>query len=74
MELFIGRRPHSNFEKKYIFLDEATSVWNWQRAVKLLVDSGMLDDVTLVVNGPHSLDVENGATYLVGRTGGNPAI
>lgn len=72
IEIFVDRKPHSNFDKKYIFLDEAASVPNWQKVVKHLVDSGKLDEVTLIVSGSHSLDVENGATYLVGRTGGDP--
>lgn len=52
-----------------IVLDEVTFVPEWQRAVKLAFDMGLLSDCVIIACGSHSLDVERGSTYLVGRRG-----
>ena len=55
----------------YVFLDEVSSLKNWQLAVKDLYDSGLLtrNHVKLLVTGSHSLDVRKGAETLGLRKG-----
>ncbi|MCS7385798.1 MAG: ATP-binding protein [archaeon GB-1867-005] len=55
----------------FIFLDEVSSLKNWQLAVKDLYDSGLLtrNHVKLLVTGSHSLDVRKGAETLGLRKG-----
>ena len=52
-----------------IILDEVTFIKEWQRAVKLYVDQGLLSNTTIIACGSHALDLKRGATYLVGRRG-----
>ncbi len=52
-----------------IILDEVTFVREWQRAVKVFVDQGLLKDTTIIACGSHAVDVKEGASYLVGRRG-----
>jgi len=59
----------TNVHEKYIFLDEISGIENWQKAIKLLVDSGELDDACLVLTGSHTLDIRYGFERLPGRTG-----
>lgn len=59
----------NNILKKYIFLDEISGIENWQKAIKLLVDSGELDDACLILTGSHTLDIKYGFERLPGRTG-----
>jgi len=55
--------------KIVLILDEVTLVNEWQRAVKIFVDQGLLKNVTIIACGSHAVDVKKGATYLVGRRG-----
>lgn len=55
----------------YVFLDEVSSLRNWQVAVKDLHDAGLLtrNKVKLFITGSHSLDVKKGAEVLGLRKG-----
>jgi len=55
----------------YVFLDEVSSLRNWQMAVKDLFDAGLLtkNKVKLLITGSHSLDVKKGAEVLGLRKG-----
>ncbi|MCK4458476.1 MAG: ATP-binding protein [Methanosarcinales archaeon] len=59
----------NNVREKFIFLDEISGIENWQKAIKLLVDSGELDDTCLILTGSHTLDIKYGFERLPGRTG-----
>lgn len=52
-----------------LFVDEITSVANWQLAVKRLADSGQLANVLLVTTGSKATDLRRGAERLPGRKG-----
>lgn len=56
-------------EHIYLFIDEVTSVRDWQIAIKSLFDGGVLKNVTIVACGSHAMDVKAGAERLPGRTG-----
>lgn len=59
----------NNIGKKYIFLDEISGIENWQKAIKLLVDTGELKDTCVYLTGSHTLDIKYGFERLPGRTG-----
>ena len=56
-------------ERVYIFLDEISSVRDWQRGVKFLYDSGKLRNCTLIMTGSHSIDIRKASESLAGRRG-----
>jgi hypothetical protein len=53
----------------YIFLDEISSVRDWQRAIKHLVDTGKLVNATVILTGSHTLDIKRAYEKLPGRRG-----
>lgn len=55
----------------YVFLDEVSSLRNWQVAVKDLFDAGLLtkNKAKMLITGSHSLDVKKGAEVLGLRKG-----
>jgi len=53
----------------YIFLDEASSVTDWQKGIKWLVDSSKLANCTVVVTGSHTVNIKNSTERLPGRKG-----
>jgi hypothetical protein len=53
----------------YIFLDEVSSVKNWQNAIKHLVDGGQLSNATVVLTGSHTIDIRKSSERLPGRRG-----
>jgi len=66
---YIEFAESGNIVERYIFLDEISGIENWQKAVKLLVDSGELENTCLVLTGSHTLDIKYGFERLPGRTG-----
>lgn len=58
-----------NIRTKFIFLDEISGIEDWQKAIKLLADTGELKDVCLYLTGSHTLDIKYGFERLPGRTG-----
>lgn len=55
--------------RTYLFLDELTSVTEWQRGIKWLVDVGDLYHCTVLVTGSRATDILRGADALPGRRG-----
>lgn len=55
--------------RRFAFLDEISSVRDWQKGIKLLKDMGRLGEYTVVVTGSHSMDLRRGAESLQGRRG-----
>lgn len=56
-------------ERLFVFLDEISSVRDWQKGIKYLVDDGSLQNCTVVLTGSHSLDIKNASERLPGRRG-----
>ena len=56
-------------QTKYIFLDEVTSVVEWWKAVKYLIDVGKLENCVVTVTGSSSLRVKRDIELFPGRTG-----
>lgn len=57
---------------KFIFIDEITSIKNWQKGIKTLYEEGKLKDVFLLVSGSSAIDLRQGAERLPGRRGLDP--
>jgi hypothetical protein len=61
--------------RKYLFIDEITSVKDWPKAIKYLKDIGRLSNTTIILTGSHSLDLKYQTERLPGRRGeGDGAI
>jgi len=58
-----------NLERKYIFLDEISSVKNWEKGLKYLVDTGLLKNTSVILTGSHSIDIKHSIERLPGRRG-----
>jgi len=61
------RRIH--YERLYIFLDEISTVKNWQNTIKYMYDLGKLEKTTLILTGSHSIDIKYASEKLPGRRG-----
>lgn len=61
-------RP-SKEARVYLLVDEVSSVKDWQKAVKHLVDLGKLTSTTLILTGSHTLDIKKASEKLPGRRG-----
>jgi len=58
-----------NLDRKYIFLDEISSVKNWEKGLKYLVDTGLLKNTSILLTGSHSIDIKHSIERLPGRRG-----
>lgn len=56
-------------QRAYLFIDEISSVKDWQRAIKFLADKGSLSLTTLILTGSHTLDIKKASEKLPGRRG-----
>lgn len=60
----------SSFDGRlFLFLDEISSVKDWQKGIKYLVDTGTLENCTIFLTGSHSLDIRKASERLPGRRG-----
>jgi len=62
--LFSPRAP-----VRRLFIDEITSIGDWQRAIKALVDGGDLRGILVVTTGSRATDLRRGSERLPGRKG-----
>lgn len=53
----------------FIFLDEISFVKDWQRAIKEMVDNGLLKKSLTILTGSSILDLKFGSEFLSGRRG-----
>lgn len=53
----------------YLFLDEVTSVADWQKGVKTAWDQGLTRDDFMLLTGSSARDLRTGAEQLTGRRG-----
>lgn len=61
-------RPEGK-QRAYLFLDEISSVRDWQKAIKHLSDTGKLANTTVILTGSHTLDIKKAYEKLPGRRG-----
>lgn len=60
---------NQNKERVHIFLDEISSVRDWQKSVKFFVDNYGSKNLTIVLTGSHTLDIKTSVERLPGRVG-----
>lgn len=60
----------NNIKKGNFFIDEISSVRDWQKAVKAFVDAGLGKNVHLVVTGSSSIELRKGYERMPGRRNG----
>ncbi|MEW5897132.1 MAG: ATP-binding protein [Nanoarchaeota archaeon] len=61
-------RPQNN-QRLFIFLDEISSVKDWQKSIKLFIDTKGNNNLTIILTGSHTLDIKSSAERLPGRIG-----
>lgn len=61
-------RPRTT-SRLYLFLDEISFVTDWQKAIKEMVDNGMLKNALVLLTGSSILDLKYGSEFLSGRRG-----
>lgn len=60
---------HRKDNRCYLFLDEVSSVPEWQKGIKWLVDANKLHNCTVVVTGSQAINIRNATERLPGRRG-----
>ena len=63
-----------NNKRVYVFLDEISSVKDWQRAVKHFIDTKGNQNLTMIHTGSQILDIKNSTERLPGRVGEKEGI
>ncbi|MCL5260989.1 MAG: AAA family ATPase [Gammaproteobacteria bacterium] len=58
-----------NASVKRIFIDEITSVPNWELVLKKMADKGKLAEILIITTGSKATDLRRGAEKLPGRKG-----
>lgn len=56
-------------ERVFIFLDEITTIKEWQRGIKYLADLGTLENAGIILSGSNASDLRTGIERLPGRRG-----
>jgi len=56
-------------DRRYIVLDEISSVRDWQKGIKSLYDAGQLRNCTVILTGSHSIDLRKATESLARRRG-----
>ncbi len=55
--------------RRFILLDEISSIEKWELAIKHLADNGKLANATVILTGSHSIDLKYSSERLPGRRG-----
>ena len=58
-----------NGKRCYLFLDEISSIKNWQRGIKRLWDQRRLENCSVIATGSHTVDLKISTEKLPGRRG-----
>ncbi|ABE52723.1 Hypothetical protein Mbur_1840 [Methanococcoides burtonii DSM 6242] len=58
-----------DLNRKYLFLDEISSVKNWEKGLKHLIDTAALKNTSIMLTGSHSIDIKKSIERLPGRRG-----
>lgn len=60
----------SRMKNGFLFLDEVSSIKDWQKAIKAFVDTGMGEGIHLAVTGSSSIELKRGYERMPGRRNG----
>lgn len=53
----------------YLFLDEITSIKDWQKTIKGVSDAGQLSNVSVLITGSSAIEIKRGYERMPGRRG-----
>ena len=69
---FDNTKTQRKDKRCYLFLDEISSIKNWQKGIKRLWDQKRLENCTIIATGSHSVDLKISTEKLPGRRGNTP--
>jgi predicted AAA+ superfamily ATPase len=69
LECYLQNTRELTDERLFLFIDEISSIRDWQKGIKHLKDAGLLENCTVILTGSHSLDIRNASERLPGRRG-----
>jgi len=74
LEGYIDTTRNIYKNRLYIFIDEISSVRDWDKGIKLLYDMGKLNNISMLLTGSHSMDIKATSERLPGRRGDVDAV
>lgn len=69
MAVIIEHFQEQNIRKGYVFIDEITSIKDWQKTIKGLSDSGQLINLSILITGSSAIEIKRGYERMPGRRG-----
>ena len=66
---FDNTKTQRGKKRCYLFLDEVSSIKNWQKGIKRLWDQKRLENCTVIATGSHTVDLKVSTEKLPGRRG-----
>ena len=67
--LRLSKKYRKKSERTYLFLDEISSINDWQKGIKWLIDNNLLENCTVLATGSQATRILNAAELLPGRKG-----
>jgi predicted AAA+ superfamily ATPase len=67
--LRLSKRHRKKSNRTYLFLDEVSSVSDWQKGIKWLIDNNRLENCTVLATGSQAVNILNATERLPGRKG-----
>lgn len=67
--LRLSKRHRKKPDRTYLFLDEVSSVNDWQKGIKWLIDNNRLENCTVLATGSQAANILNATERLPGRKG-----
>ena len=56
-------------KRRYVFLDEVSTIPNWQKGIKWMMDRDMISNSTVLATGSDAIDLQKSIERLPGRRG-----
>ncbi|MEM4397744.1 MAG: ATP-binding protein [Candidatus Woesearchaeota archaeon] len=69
LQTYFDWRINNKNERKYIFLDEISSIIDWHKEILHFYNKGDLINCSIVLSGSHSIDIKKSTEFLPGRRG-----
>ncbi len=74
LEMYLEIRRKENIDSSYLFLDEVSSVKEWWKVIKFLIDSGTFESDVVTVLGSSTLNIVKAPERFPGRKGNGREI
>ena len=66
---YLAKKQRRPGQRRFMLIDEISSVRDWQKSIKSLWDMGKLRGCSIIATGSHAIDVRMAAERLPGRRG-----